>query len=257
MGLFDFLGSLGGAVIGADTARDQISAQKIFAQKGIQWRVADAEKAGVHPLYALGAQTHSFSPVSVPDYASIGSQMGQNIDRMVATHLTDEGKADAKMKALTLERAGLENDKLRSEIRAINAPGSPPSMPSPMDNPLIPGQGDARAGIRMTPNEITAAQALAPHAAAGAVTDIQYARTPTGFTIVPSGDVKDKIEDMIVPEMQWSARNLHVYPPDHPPPKEWLAPGQVWRWHGPKQEWQAVRRPPTKMEVWEEVHGRR
>ena len=36
--------------------------QKLFAQRGIQWKVADSKAAGINPLVALGAQTHSFSP---------------------------------------------------------------------------------------------------------------------------------------------------------------------------------------------------
>ena len=36
--------------------------QREFAQSGIQWKVADAKKAGLHPLAALGAQTASASP---------------------------------------------------------------------------------------------------------------------------------------------------------------------------------------------------
>ena len=43
-------------------------------QRGIQWRVADAKKAGIHPLYALGASTPS-SPIPssgniAPDYSA-------------------------------------------------------------------------------------------------------------------------------------------------------------------------------------------
>lgn len=39
--------------------------QKTFAKMGVQWRVNDAKKAGIHPLAALGAQTFSGSPISV------------------------------------------------------------------------------------------------------------------------------------------------------------------------------------------------
>ncbi len=36
--------------------------QKEFAQNQIQWRTQDAQAAGVHPLFAMGAQTQSFTP---------------------------------------------------------------------------------------------------------------------------------------------------------------------------------------------------
>ena len=39
--------------------------QKEFAQMGIQWRVADAKAAGLHPLAALGAAPAHASPMRV------------------------------------------------------------------------------------------------------------------------------------------------------------------------------------------------
>lgn len=54
--------------------------QEDFAKKGIRWRVRDAKKAGIHPLYAMGAQTQSASPALIGD--SLGdsiSQAGQHI----------------------------------------------------------------------------------------------------------------------------------------------------------------------------------
>jgi hypothetical protein len=58
--------SLGGALLGAksqESASDKNTQyQKEFAQKGIQWKVEDAKKAGIHPLAALGANTTSYSP---------------------------------------------------------------------------------------------------------------------------------------------------------------------------------------------------
>jgi hypothetical protein len=41
----------------ANKANQQM--QYDFAQKGIQWKVKDAKKAGIHPLYAMGASTQS------------------------------------------------------------------------------------------------------------------------------------------------------------------------------------------------------
>lgn len=91
---------IGGALIGAGSnllgglfssksnlkaTKAQIEAQREFAQHGVSWRVADAKAAGLHPLYALGAQTPSFTPMVIPD--SMGpaiSEAGQAIGRAVA-----------------------------------------------------------------------------------------------------------------------------------------------------------------------------
>lgn len=127
-------------------ANDQADLQKKFAQKGIQWKVADAEKAGIHPLYALGANTVAYNPVSVgvPDLGSMGQDIGQAIDRV-----SNPGeKAGGALGALALERAGLENDLLRAQIaRArLNVAGQAAMGPLMMGGtqvPADPGTSDA------------------------------------------------------------------------------------------------------------------
>lgn len=112
--------------------------QKEFAQHGIRWRVEDAKAAGIHPLYALGAQTQSFSPIHVgTDFAG----MGQDISRAIDATRTSGERADARLAALTLERAELENDLLRSQILGSKAallqqvgPAFPGGAPGPADN---------------------------------------------------------------------------------------------------------------------------
>lgn len=116
-----------------------IALQKQFAQEGVQWRVKDAVKAGIHPLAALGANTMSFSPVtagaSVPqkDFSFL-RDMGQDIDRARMATAGSASRGVARiMEGLTLERSSLENDLLRSQIRRSNMVG--PAMPG-----LIPEQ---------------------------------------------------------------------------------------------------------------------
>lgn len=56
------LGSKKAAKSASDQAMMNYLMQKEFAQSGIQWRVEDAKKAGLHPLYALGGSGAAFSP---------------------------------------------------------------------------------------------------------------------------------------------------------------------------------------------------
>lgn len=56
---------LGGALGASSSAKQnkkQMELQKEFAQKGVQWRVADAKAAGLHPLAAMGLQGSTYSP---------------------------------------------------------------------------------------------------------------------------------------------------------------------------------------------------
>lgn len=123
-------------------ARLNIGLQKQFAKTGIQWKVADARRAGIHPLYALGASTASYSPVSVgtstyspiPEtgFANALASAGQDISRGVTAVLTQsERQYQDTVRALDLERMSLSNELIKSQIareRQVTMPGVPESM---------------------------------------------------------------------------------------------------------------------------------
>lgn len=163
--LGSILGAVGGiasSILGNSAADKQADLQKDFAKKAIRWKVADAKAAGIHPLYALGANTVSYSPVSVgtPDLGAMGQDIGQAIDRV-----SNPGeKMSGALGALALERAGLENDLLRAQIaRArINVAGqvagpvvagAPGLIPSKIVDPqLTTGVNVAGAPMVSNPN---------------------------------------------------------------------------------------------------------
>lgn len=136
------LGGLLGRKSQNKMADKQAALQKEFAQSGIQWRVEDAKKAGIHPLYALGAQTASFSPVSVGDpLGGAFSDMGQHLGRAVDAMGTREERAVGKvLQHLQLERAGLENDLLRTQIASEKA------RKIGMLGPALPGDTTGQPG---------------------------------------------------------------------------------------------------------------
>lgn len=141
--------SLIGGLLGRDEAKDNIKMQLAFAKNGIQWKAQDALKAGIHPLYAMGAPTMSFQNV-VSGMPEAVANAGQDISRAVAAGMDEGQKSDAyttALRALQLQRGGLENELLRTQIAKLNAPGTPPSMPGPRDRPIVDGQGDTRAPI--------------------------------------------------------------------------------------------------------------
>jgi len=142
-------------------AAQNIALQKEFAQSGIQWKVADAKAAGIHPLYGLGASTHSFSPVSVgndpssPMGEAIG-KMGQDIGRAVTVAASAEDRMIAlKGAKLSLENQGLQNDVLRMKLASEQArlaqgnpgPGIPTGfsmLPSKSGDPEVKTEEDTR-----------------------------------------------------------------------------------------------------------------
>lgn len=88
----------------------QIDYQKEYAQNGIQWRVADAKKAGLHPLYALGANTPTYTPVDMTQNTNL-----PNIKDPYESYQV------GAMQAAQIENAQLQNELLRSQINALDA----------------------------------------------------------------------------------------------------------------------------------------
>lgn len=136
MALLDIAAAFGGKLLDMGAAKDQSQLQEKFAKNAIQWKVKDAQAAGIHPLYALGANTVSYSPVSVGStWQDTLSGMGADLSRAASAVSTAGTRgADDAIGRLALERAGLENDLLRAQIASVGsrlaAPHVGPAMPS-------------------------------------------------------------------------------------------------------------------------------
>lgn len=115
-------GGIAGNIIGNNAAKKAADKawerQKTALQNQIQWKVADAQKAGIHPLAALGVNPASGpAPAMIdgslgPTLANAGQDLGNSIERM----MSPEAKTASAMARLQLERGTLENDLLRSQI---------------------------------------------------------------------------------------------------------------------------------------------
>lgn len=212
------IGGLFGQKSQEKTAEKNIQLQKDFAQQGIQWKVADAKAAGIHPLYALGAQTHSFSPVSVGDSLSPAlANAGQDIGRAINSTSDGSTRVSAIAKAaeaLALEKAGLENELLRSQIRRNNSAGTPPPVPLPGTKWLIPGQGettipDVPGTILDKPLERSGVDPSRGYSEVGAIPDVGYSNSAPGYYWpVPSEDIKRRIEDNLPAELAHTFRTV-------------------------------------------------
>jgi len=227
--------SLLGSWMNSKSQDKNIQLQKDFAQSGIQWRVADAKKAGVHPLYALGASTTSFSPVSVGGGLGDGiSAAGQNIGRAIDAANSPTAKLAAVQGALTTERLGLENDLLRSQIARLNQSPVSAGIPSAEQRWRIDGQGqtaqlDVPAGVVLTKNnplKVTPPDPTSPYTDPAAISDRGFARTKEGYAVIPSSDVKERIEDMPIQEFQWALRNNIIPDPPYEAPS-----GKTWQFN--------------------------
>lgn len=240
--------TLGKSLFGGDPAKREARRQEQFAQMGIRWKVADAQAAGVHPLYALGAPTISYQPQSVGGggYSSGTdlSALGQDIGRAIDSGRTRGEKVDAytqSLRALTLQKFGLENELLSSQIAKLN---QAPSPGLPGSRYLIDGQPSSGLVVnspldRTAPGEKRSQEP-------GAITESGFTWTGTGMAPVPSYDAKQRIEDQIIPELLWSVRN-NLIPSFsgegaalRAPPAKYLKPGMEWYFNPWYQEYQQV-----------------
>lgn len=212
----DLLGLAGGLLSDKSqrSANDANRAiQYDMAQNGIQMRVADAKAAGIHPLYALGATPFSPSPTAVGSTGTGNAlqSMGQNISRAAAATSTH----DQRRERLMLENAALQNDLLRAQITQINNASNPAFPGSSL---LIDGQGNAPSRERRT------------------IPDVGYVETEQGgLAPVYSDAVKQRVEDSLLPEVEWYLRNrlnpVALLSGTGEPPRA------GWRWSISKQQY--------------------
>lgn len=76
------------AITGKQASDREYARQQEFAQNGIRWRVEDAKAAGIHPIFAVGANSPTYSPQAAigTDYGL--SSAGQNISRAIEAKQT-------------------------------------------------------------------------------------------------------------------------------------------------------------------------
>lgn len=238
--------------------------QKEFAQNGLQWRVEDAIKAGIHPLAALGFQGPQASPVIVGDQgapppdpnSSFASTMGQGLSRAMMASGNRETRMMSQLQLasmrLDIEGKSLDNQIRASQLHQMGLTGPP--MPSAIDQPGgVSGQGN----FQVTPSKAISSSRGAPHQQAGAITDVGFARTSSGGYIpVPSQDIKERIEDNLFHEATHFFRNNLVpnitggSPPDpklYPLPKGY----DHWEWSWADQQYMPAKsRYKSKLHKW-------
>lgn len=144
--------SIFNSITGRNEARHQERLQREFAQNAISWKVADAKRAGIHPLYALGAPTMSYQPTSVGG-AEAMPDMGQDISRALGAGMPKEGQQtafDAAVQQLTLKKFGLENELLASQIARMKQ--------EMLSKPALPGVNLPFGGGRVKETDASPAQ---------------------------------------------------------------------------------------------------
>lgn len=115
---------VGGLFGGKQSAKDRYGAgidQINLSKRAFDAKMQMGKKHGIHPLVMAGG---SLPQVSTVHDSTQTQNMGQNIAQAVGKGATSyfQNKQNQQMNQLSLERAALENDLLRSQISSINNP---------------------------------------------------------------------------------------------------------------------------------------
>lgn len=151
-GLLSAGGAIGGALINSSASRDinskNADLQKEFAQNSIQWKIADAKKAGIHPLYALGAQGYSASPSYVgydkgagirDGAAALGSGIANAGRDALSVYLkSKEAKYNSRLMDLDIAEKELQIKLLKQKLDAAPSSSNKGSDIVPNAKSLLP-----------------------------------------------------------------------------------------------------------------------
>lgn len=248
--IFSAVGNMFGMASENKWANKNLDFQKDAAQKAIQWRVKDAQAAGIHPLYAMGNPGVGGSPVS-NDAGVFASQMGQDLGRAAASMMTRKERQRAAATAATREaiqfdqdtqRRELENQYLRAQIAKLSNDQVPPAAPDGAGLG-VQDSGAPVGAVTPRPSQPIVGSRDSAARQPGAITDVQFfRRMDGGIGITYSEEMKDRAEDDLVEQGLWMWRNRGLpfisgrAPPVGPSTRDFPLPGRLmWRWDGSRQ----------------------
>lgn len=251
-GALNALGSVFGFSSAKSQAKKEYQRQKEFAQNQIQWRVKDAEAAGIHPLYALGAQGVSYAPQSAGGLDLGLGDMGQDISRAVLANRDRRDQMELQTwemnraraaDAMALEKHQAELGLIASETE-LNRSQAARNAQAQL-GPGVPRLTSAPAGsLAPLPSTPIVGSVGAPGQQPGAITEVMYQRgNDGGLRPTYSDDTLQRTQDDIFNQIGWHYRNTLMpglgmnLPPNPeltgiPPP-----PGKQWRWSWWSQAW--------------------
>lgn len=230
-----------------DQKQREYEIQKEFAQNGMRWKVEDARRAGLHPLFALGGSGASYSPqgVTIADPVDNNvpsgpdlSAMSQDLTRAMNSTRTGQERELAQIQ-LASARADLDGKTIDNQIRASQLKKLQAGPAFPGGDNFISGQGNS--GLVKDQPLTRTATLPGGHAEGGAIGDIGWAKTSTGVVPVPSKDIKERIEDNFFHETSHFIRNnvMPNFGGGTAPPASALPKGATnWFWNPVRQEYQ-------------------
>lgn len=141
------LGGMLGNEYNRDLAEDNRNFQREVLNHQLQWRVNDAEKAGIHPVYALGAGTATTFPITLDDQMGpalreMGQGLGGAVSRMLDRQAREKHDLEMSLGAAQLEESDARKQMYLSEAaRNRQVPAAPmPGIGVQPEGKITPGR---------------------------------------------------------------------------------------------------------------------
>jgi len=203
------LGSLISAGLGFLNAGRQEKLQKEFAQNSISWKAADAERAGISKVFAMGAPTISYAPSSVGDmgFGDAGKAVGKSIEGQGGAGSTTGGKLAGisnEIQRAQLDGLKIDNDIKRAELASKISIASQAGVGGVGQGAVdtIPGTPDSlKLQAQRQPSGAT------PELSYGVSPEVDLYRTKHGFAPQVPQNLQESFESDHVSYFQWLARN--------------------------------------------------
>lgn len=107
--------------------------QREFAQNSIQWKTADAKAAGIHPVYAMGAQVSpasaSFTASPVHSSGDSWRAAGAGLARAASAGQTASQRLGDRLLESQIEGQEIDNAYKRSQLALQSGSQVPPPFP--------------------------------------------------------------------------------------------------------------------------------
>ncbi|UDN67561.1 DNA pilot protein [robinz microvirus RP_45] len=199
--------SIAGGLIGASNAKRQEKVQREFAQNSIQWRAADAEKAGISKVFAMGAPTVSYSPQSVGDYgiSDAGKALSTAIPGQGGPGSTTGGKLSgisSEIQAAQLDGLKIDNAIKRAELASKISIATQPGAAHVMDRDVIQGP----EGLKLQKQQEPAGYGSG-NKSFGVSPEVSMYRTKEGFAPQIPQQLQEAFESDALSRWQWNLRN--------------------------------------------------
>lgn len=209
-----------------ELTEQQIALQREFAYNGISWKVQDAKNSGIHPLYALGANTLNYQPVSTGTVNSLG-QLGQDVSRAITAVQTARERKQALMLAEErVENARLNNEVLRTQLASEKAK---------LSAQVGPPMADVNS-VELKPSVQVTNLKGRPDVEAATSPEVKWFRTKDGGLMPAfSEPISEAMEENPIAKLGWSWRNYitPLWDKKNRPPKSMLPAGYThWQWKG-------------------------